>query len=158
MGKRTVTDLADEHSRRGRNHLRLAVAERGHDRGGDDLGADNRLAGLLVGRARLVAAAARHDDDLNGIALLGPPAVVQVVEAAGAALVEDGGAAQGERAVAAVGEAGREDGAGLGRAVELELVVGRDVAGALVVVGQDAVDELRDQDAIAGAGGAGLWR
>ena len=67
--------------------------------------------------------------------------VVQVVEGAAEALVEDGGAAERQAAVGADGPAARVDGAGLGRGVELELSVRGDVAGAVDGVGEDAVRE-----------------
>jgi len=57
-------------------------------------------------------------------------------------------ASNGKRAVAAYGEAARVDGAGLGRAVELELAVGHDRACPLVLVVQDAVFEGAEEAAI----------
>ena len=56
--------------------------------------------------------------------MFSPGSVVEVVEGAGEALVEDCGTADCEGAVGAEGEAAGVDGAGLGRGVELELVVG----------------------------------
>ncbi|SPQ23377.1 eb379b5a-9a6f-4ddf-af77-9a66a2d13625, partial [Thermothielavioides terrestris] len=105
---------------RGDNHLRLTVAQRGNDRGGDHLRSDDGLA-RVVAASLLGFAATRHHDDLDGIALGGPPAVIEVVEVAREATVEDGGAAEGERTVGAVREASRVQGTGLGRVVKLEL-------------------------------------
>lgn len=58
------------------------------------------------------------------------------------------GAANGKRAVAAYGEAACVDGAGLGRAVELELAVGHDGASPLKLVVEDAVFEGAEQATI----------
>jgi hypothetical protein len=137
-GKRTVANLADVDERRGRDDLRLAVAQRHDHGGGNHLGADHSLACVTT----VTVPSARQHDDVDGRALLGRPAVVQVVEGARRALPEDGRVAQGERAVGAGREARRDERAGLRGVVELELVVGRDVARAGVVVGQDAVGQL----------------
>jgi hypothetical protein len=81
-----------------------------------------------------------------------PVLIVQIVKAAAEALVEDVGAAEGERPVRAHRPAGRVDCTGLGWLVELELEVGRDVAGAADRVGQHAT---RQCDLEAGVGLAG---
>lgn len=70
--------------------------------------------------------------------------VVQVVKGAAEALVEDGGAAEGEGGVAADGPTAGEDGTGLRRRIELELSVRGDVAGAVDRVREDAVLETED--------------
>ena len=75
------------------------------------------------------------------VALLASGLVVEVVEVAAQALEEDSGAAEGKRAVAASRPAGGVDGASLSRAVELELVVGGDVTGAVLGVGEDTILE-----------------
>src|SRR5450755_3217810 len=90
--------------------------------------------------------------DGDGRALSSPVAVVQVVEAAAEALPEHVGAAQRQAPVGAEGEAGGVDGASLGWLVELELVVGGDVASPADRVGQDAVVE-RDLEGRAGPAG-----
>jgi hypothetical protein len=63
-----------------------------------------------------------------------------------------GSTTNGQRAVAADGEAARIDGAGLGRAVELELVVRDDGACAAVAVAQNAVVQITDQGGVGGLG------
>ena len=78
---------------------------------------------------------------MNLVALLASGLVVKVVEVAAQALEEDSGVAEGKRAVAASRPASSVDGASLGRAVELELVVGGDVAGAVLGVGENTVLE-----------------
>ena len=70
--------------------------------------------------------------------------VVQVVEGAAEALVEDGGAAEGEGGVAADGPAAGVNGTGLRGGVELELSVRGDVAGAADGVREDAILEGED--------------
>lgn len=145
----TVADLADGDRDLGGDDLGLAVAE-GHDDGGsDDGGADDLPIGDLA-RERRVGTAARHGDDLDGRALGRPVAVVEVVEIARGALVEDGRAAERHRVVAAHGEARRVDGAGLRGSVKLELVVGGDVAGSGFGVGEHATGQAHDQGAVCG--------
>ena len=78
--------------------------------------------------------------------------VVEVGEGAAEAGVEDGGAAEGEGAVAADGPAAGVDGAGLGWAVELELVVRGYVAGAADGGVELAAGEGEDEGAGAAAG------
>lgn len=90
--------------------------------------------------------------DADLLALGADPLVVQVVEAARRALPPASGAADGERAVGADGEAARVDCACLWGAVELELAVGDDGAGAAVAVAEDALVEVADEGAI-----GGLW-
>lgn len=144
---RTVVDLADVHYCCGADNLRLAVAQRDDNRSGERRGADND--GVIVGLEIVVCfSVARHDQDVDGGALLCQPAVVQVVEITGAALVEDGRAAERQRPVVTAGEAGRVEGASLGRVVELELVARGDVSGAVLGISDDAVRELRYEDAV----------
>lgn len=80
--------------------------------------------------------------------MLSPPAVVEVVKVSRFASVEDGRVAEGEGAVGTVVEAGRVDGTCLRRTVELELVVGGDVAYSVLGVGDHSVLKLRDEDAL----------
>lgn len=70
--------------------------------------------------------------------------IVQVVEGAAEALVEDGGAAEGEGGVAADGPAAGVDGTGLRRGVELELSVRSDIAGAMDRVREEAILKTKD--------------
>lgn len=76
--------------------------------------------------------------------------VVEVVESAAQALVPDSRATESECAVGADGETAGVDGTGLGRAVELELLVGGNVTSAVVAVGEDTVVEGDGQDLGAG--------
>jgi len=96
---------------------------------------------MLVDARMLVLSAGDKCERLDGDggALGGPVAVVEVVETTAEALPEDVGAAEGQAAVSAHGEAGGVDGTSLRWLVELELVVGRNVAGAANRVSQDAV-------------------
>ena len=77
--------------------------------------------------------------------------VVEVVEAAGQALVPDGRATESERRVATGREAGGVDGTSLCGLVKLELVVVGDVAGAILGVKEHAVLEGQDKGALARA-------
>lgn len=85
-------------------------------------------------------------------ALSGPVTIVEVVEASAQALVEDVGAAQGKRTIAADRESSREESTGLGRGVELKLVVGGDVSSASFGVLEDTVGEGKLEGRVAGAG------
>lgn len=76
---------------------------------------------------------------MNLVALVASGLVVEVVEVAAQALEEDSGATEGERAVAASRPASGVDGTSLGGAVELELVVGGNVTGAVLGVGEDTI-------------------
>ena len=108
---------------------------------------DRGLLGLSVGKLRGSSGGAGASnlgtDDVDGnlVALVALGLAVQVVEVTAQALVEDGGAADGEGAVRASGPASSVDGTSLGRAIELELVVGGDVTSALLRVGEHAVLE-----------------
>jgi hypothetical protein len=118
--------------------LDLSVRDLG-DRGGS-------LLGLAVGELRSSVrgrGASAGTDDLDGdlVALLAGRLVVQVVEVTAQALVENGLATKGKRAVGASGPTGSVDGTSLGRAVELELVVGGDVTSALLGVKEYTVLE-----------------
>ena len=95
--------------------------------------------------------------DGDGRTLSRPLAVVEIVEVAAEALPEDVGAAESQAAIAADGEAGGVDGAGLGWLVELELVVGGDVAGTANRVGQHAVAEGHLESGAALAGNELVW-
>ena len=68
--------------------------------------------------------------DCDGVAVGGLLDVVDVVEGAGKAVVEDVVVSESERAVAADTESGLDEGTGLDGRVELELMVGGDVANA----------------------------
>jgi len=109
-------------------------------RSGNDLRSGS-LLGLSVRSLRSTGSTTLDNVDVDLIALLASGLVVKVVEVAAQALEEDGGATEGKRAVAASGPASSVDGASLSRAVELELVVGGDVTGAVLGVGEDTILE-----------------
>lgn len=137
-----VGDLAHGSTRGG--GLDLTIGDLG------DRSLNGSLLGLAVGKLRSSAGgggrAGADDVDVDIVALLaGGLVVVEVVEVAAQALVEDGRATEGKRAVAASGPASGVDCAGLGRAVELELVVGSDVTGAVLGVGEDTVGEVDEE-------------
>lgn len=144
-----LRDLAQGNACGGSLDLRLAIAQGAHNGGRNNLRANNLTIGSL-GSSR-IGSATRQDDNLDRLALGGPVAVVQVVEVARQTLVPDSRAAQSQRAVAASREASRVDGTGLGRGIELELVVGRNVTSARLAVGQDTAREGGDEVAITSA-------
>ena len=78
---------------------------------------------------------------MNLVALLAGGLVVKVVEVTAQALEEDSAATECKRAVAASRPASSVNGASLSRAVELELVIGGDVTGAVLGVGENAILE-----------------
>jgi hypothetical protein len=88
--------------------------------------------------------------DANLLALGTDPLVVQVVKAAGTALPPARRAAYGHGAVGANGESACVDGAGLRWAIELELAICDDGAGAAVAVAEYAVDEVADEGRVGG--------
>lgn len=144
-----VTDLAHGDRNSGGLDLGLAIVESGDNGGDSQAGGDGRLHGAP---AVVLLAAARHGDNLDGLALLGPVAVVEVVEVTRAALVENGGRANGQGAVLAGRETSSVESTSLGgRAVELELVVGDDGADAALAVGQDTILEIENEGLVAGA-------
>ena len=82
------------------------------------------------------------------MALVANPLVVQVAESTAHAAPPAGAASYGERVVPADREAACVDCACLGRAIELELLVGDDGAGAAVLVVEDAVFESAEEIAV----------
>ncbi len=145
----SIANLAHGDGDSGGLDLGLAVGESGDDGGHSHAGGDGGLHGAAT---VVLLAAAGHGDNLDGLALLGPRAVVQVVEVTRAALVEDGGGTDGQGAVLASGETSSVDGTSLGgRAVELELVVGDNGANAALAVGQDTILEVKDERLVARA-------
>lgn len=119
--------------------LDLAVADLADDSvgAGGDGGGGGGLDGAGAG-----GAGGAEGLEVDGVALSGGVLVVEVVEGAAQALVEDSRVAEGEGAVLTDGPAGSVDGTSLGRTVELELVVGGDVASAALGVGEDTILEL----------------
>jgi hypothetical protein len=142
----TIVNLAHGNCLRGGHNLRLAIAKRNDGGSCHNAGPNNTLASDAV-----CAITAGHGEDLNGRALLGPPAIVEVVEVAGLALVEDGRSAEGQGTIAALREASGVDGACLRGPVKLELVVGGDVASSALRILNDAVVEGGHQNAGSGA-------
>jgi hypothetical protein len=129
----TIGNLA--HGSTGCASLDLTIGNLG-DRSADR----GSLLGLSVGKLR--SSGTTHDHvDVDLVALVASGLVVEVVEVAAQALEEDSGATEGKRAVAASRPASGVDGTSLGRAIELELVVGGNVTGALLGVGKDTVLE-----------------
>ena len=135
-----ITDLRNGSSAGG---LHLSIADLGGlasvaARGARDTGLAIGTLGRGASRDRSTTA---NDVDVDLRALGGLGLVVQVVEIAAQALVEDGVVTDGEGVVRADGPASSVDGTGLRGTVELELVVGRDVTGAALVVLEDTVLE-----------------
>lgn len=89
--------------------------------------------------------------DVNGRALSSPGSVVEVIEAAAQALVEDAGSTEGQSAVATSRETGGVNRTSLGWRIELELVVGRNVSRASLGILQDTVVERDRQLSRCGA-------
>lgn len=87
--------------------------------------------------------------DVDGSALLFSGLVVQVVEGAAQALLEDNIVADGEGVVLADRPSGSVDSAGLGRAIELELTVGGDVTSASLSILENTARESEDQSTTA---------
>jgi len=125
----TVGDLRDH----GSGVLDLAVRDLRGNWGGSDLAVTD-LAGN--------GATTRDDVDVDRAALAGSVVVVEVVEGTAQALLEDSVGAEDEGVVVgADGPAGVVDGAGLSGVVELELVVGGDVADTALGILQDTAAE-----------------
>lgn len=128
----TISDLADgsDDSRAGD----LTIWNLGLNTGG---GGGNRCwSGGAWGRG----AAANHYY-VNWRALSGIVLVVEVVEVAAQALVPSGVGAECERTILADGETSGVDGTSLGWVIELELVVGGDIASAALRVLEDTTGE-----------------
>ena len=83
--------------------------------------------------------------DVDRRALRGIVRVVQVVERAAQALVPHCITTDGERAVGADGEPRGVDGASLWWVVELELLIGRDVASAALRIHENTIVEGDDE-------------
>lgn len=141
----TIANLANGNGNAGSNDLGLTITQ-GSDNGGlDNSGSDN----LAVRNLRhSVLAAARHSNDRNRLALLGPVLVVQVVECTREAAVEGLGLAQSEHIVLANGEAAGEESTGLSGLVELELVVGGNVTNAILRILGGAILKGHDEDTV----------
>ena len=92
--------------------------------------------------------------DANLVALGADPLVVQVAKGTAHAAPPASAAANGQRVIAAHGEAARVDCACLRGAVELELAVCDDRAGAAVLVVEDTVFERAEEVAVGSLGEA----
>lgn len=145
-----IANLADGDGDGGGDDLGLTVTDDGNDSGGDH-GGSNDVAGGNRG-----VRAAREDAQVNGRALRSPASVVQVGEVSRLALVEGSRATESEGAVATDGEARGVDDTGLGRAVELELVVGDDGANAALGICENAVLQGQVKSALLAAVAASL--
>ena len=142
----TVTNLAQRDANRSGDNLGLAIAQGGDDGSLSESGSHN-LAITQV-RDRGVRSTAGNSYDRNLLALLSPVTVVQVVESARTALVERVVLAQSQGVVLADGKSAGEDGAGLGRTVELELEVGCDVSSPVFGIDDVTVLQSNDQDSV----------
>lgn len=123
------------------------------DRAGGGRGLELTIANLgggtaSTGNSRGGRTTSSEDVDVDGRALVASGLVVQVVEVAAQALVEDGRVADGKGAVAADGEARGVDSTSLSGLVELELVVGSNVTGTALIVSQDTVGEGDGEDLV----------
>lgn len=147
-----LRNLAEGNTSGGGPDLGLSVGQGRNNGGGDNLGTDNLAIARLVGVSTL------HQDNLNRLALGGPRAVVQVVEVSRGALVPNSAVTQSQRTIATSGESSSVDGARLSGGIKLELVVASNVSSAALSVGQDAIGEVGDEDAVAGALITLLWR
>ena len=149
-----IGDLRDGSDSRAGNLAVGNLRNGGNSRAGDltvgDLGngAASGLAIRLNARGRGTTGGSANDVDVDWRALLGVEHVliVQVVKVSAQAAVELVVVTEGQVAVGADGPAGSVDGAGLRRAVELELRVGGDVAGAVLGVGEHAVGQADRED------------
>jgi hypothetical protein len=162
----SVGDLSDWN---GRSCLRLSIGDLGdglcrlslwlaiRDLGnGSSDGGAGWLSVRGLGDGSRGGFTAREDIDQDRLALSGPVAVVQVVEATAQALVEDSRGTESEGAVGADREAISVDGSSLGWSIELELVVGRDVSGTALLVGELAVGEGDDEGSLCSWAGIAL--
>jgi hypothetical protein len=154
----SIRDLRDDGAARSGWGLRLSVRDLSDGRGCGSLRLSIRYLGdspngssrRLAIRALTNWVAARttwEEIDEDGLAVRGPLAVIQVVEVAAQALVEDVGSAEGKRAIVAGGEAVSVDSSGLGRGVELELVVGGDISSSSLGILQFAIGQSDDKAA-----------
>lgn len=148
MQKLTIADLAHWDHRRGGDDLRLTIAQGHHDRRRNHGAADDVLGILDI-------SAAGHDVEPDRRALLGDPAVIQVVDVTGLALVEDGGVTEGDGAIPADRESGRVESASLRGTVELELEVVGQVRDATLGILHDGIGDLDNENTLAGAGPVG---
>lgn len=147
-----VAYLANGDGHSGGNNLGLAVLD---DR--DESGRNHGGANDVAARGDSRSVAARKNREVDGRTLLGPVAVVEVVEVTREAAVESGRSTESEGTVLADREARRVDDASLGRSVKLELEVGNNGSGAALGVGEDTVLEGEVQRALLTAvGGARL--
>jgi len=84
-------------------------------------------------------------EDLDRLALWCIILVIDVVEGARLALVEEHAVAEYQGAIGAMAEAGGEDRTSLWGVVELELGIGSDVSRAVLFIGQDTVLQLSQE-------------
>ena len=128
--------------------LRLVVRDLRNTGGassGHGLGLSIRGLSDTSRRAARARGATWEGVDVDGRALGSPVAVVEVVEATRVAGVEDGRATKSERAIATDGETASVDGTSLRWRVELELVVGGNVASVALLVLEHPVVEGQDE-------------
>lgn len=120
-----ITNLAHRNGDGGRDNLGLAVGKNSDNSGNNDLSA----YGLLAAVAGTIAG---FGNDLDGLTLRRPVAVVQVVKVARQALVENSRGTESQGTIGAGREASGDEGTRLRRTIELKLEVGGDVASAIL--------------------------
>ena len=150
-----IRELGENGSGGGRRTVGLSVRELSQNAGTLGLAiaglGSHGSAGDGAGGASGIASNDVHGD---GRALRSPVGVVQVVEAAGETLVEDGRSTESDRLVGADGEARGDESTSLGRSIELELVVGGNVGGTALSILHDTILKGDDESAGSTAGSA----
>ena len=142
----TIANLAQRDVYLSCDDLGLPIAQ-----GGDDRSLGNRSShDLAITNIRdgSIGSTAGNSDDGHPLALLSPVTVIQVVEAARAALEEGLVSAQSQGVVFANGESAGEEGACLGRAVELELEVRCDISSSVFRIDDVSIFQANNQDSI----------
>lgn len=151
----TISDLADGDVDRGRDDLGLSVTQSRDDGCLNDASSDDLTVTNVRDDSVLSTAGDRNDG--NGFALLGPVTVVQVVEVTRETLVERRRFAQSQGAVLAKREAAGDEGTGLGRTVELELVVGCNISSPVLRIDDGSISQTNNEDAVLSAFGSLLY-
>ncbi len=142
----TVSYLAQGHFYRRGDDLGLTIAQCGDDSCLDNASSDELTVSDVCNGSLLPSAG--NSNDGNGLALLGPVAVVQIVEVTREALVESRRVTQCQDVVLAEGEAAGDEGTGLGRTIELELVVGCDIPSSVFCVVDRSVRQTNNEDTV----------
>lgn len=141
-----IGDLAQGNIHRSRDDLGLSIAQCGDDGRLNNAGG-NELS-VSYGRNSTFLSTAGNSNDGDGLTLLGPVTIVQVVEVTRKTLVESCRFTQGQDVVIAEREATCVKGTSLGRTVELELEVGRNISSSVLCVKDRSVRQTNNEDAI----------